>query len=484
MASKQSGSNTKKDVRNAPGRQVSKISGVEAKPNNDKPVFVCNSCNCPLNLDRSFLDVDATNLTDLGLPTPSHDVLSPTSANNTISPMSELSREIATTAKLFDLVSGAGELDHPLCEDCADSLLDQMDRELKATEELCRDYSNALSKLNKTPTEDSLKQEAKKSKSELSNLESEAARLRDELDKLESEGQHLDEEITKASNDYVKLIEEQKRHYRRYVDIKRKSCDLEDNYYSVRLSHAWADRQLNRLTQTSGLSAAFHIWHSDHFGTINGLRLGRLPTAPVDTAELNAAWGAATMLLHALAKRLNVKFRRFKPIPYGSNSYIEVISEQKHENSESASQTSSQLPNQTLPLYTTGSGIRFIWDEGYDDGMAAFAECVSQLSAAVELKSDGNVKLPYAVDERGRLHDRTSGQYFSVRSRLNSEQHWTRALKMLLTNLKWATSFVSSPYVSQPAQTLSGSPGSGRDDTETGNRNIPRNLAASPSSLN
>jgi len=43
---------------------------------------------------------------------------------------------------------------------------------------------------------------------------------------------------------------------------------------------------LDMLKQTNLYNDAFYIWHDGHFGTINGLRLGTLPTQPVRTLTL------------------------------------------------------------------------------------------------------------------------------------------------------------------------------------------------------
>ena len=69
--------------------------------------------------------------------------------------------------------------------------------------------------------------------------------------------------------------------------------------------------QLDKLKKTNVFNAAFHIWHSGHFGTINGFRLGRLPSVPVDWNELNTAWGQTVLLLHSLARNIQLQFVRY-----------------------------------------------------------------------------------------------------------------------------------------------------------------------------
>jgi beclin 1 len=86
---------------------------------------------------------------------------------------------------------------------------------------------------------------------------------------------------------------------------------------------------LAKLRKTNVFNVIFYIWHHGHFGTINKLRLGRLPSAPVDWAEINAAWGQVTLLLVSLARYMNLKFDKYRLVPYGNHSYVEVLGEKK-----------------------------------------------------------------------------------------------------------------------------------------------------------
>lgn len=82
--------------------------------------------------------------------------------------------------------------------------------------------------------------------------------------------------------------------------------------------------QLDKLSRTNVFNATFHIWHKGHFGTINNFRLGRLPSAPVDWSEINAAWGQTALLLNSLARKINLTFDRFKLVPFGNHTHILV----------------------------------------------------------------------------------------------------------------------------------------------------------------
>lgn len=94
--------------------------------------------------------------------------------------------------------------------------------------------------------------------------------------------------------------------------------------FSLESQITYVTSHLDKLKKTNVFNATFHIWHHGHFGTINKLRLGRLPSAPVDWTEINAAWGQVTLLLASLAKYMNLTFEKYRLVPYGNNSFIEV----------------------------------------------------------------------------------------------------------------------------------------------------------------
>lgn len=153
----------------------------------------------------------------------------------------------------------------------------------------------------------------------------------------------------------------------------------------------YTKNQLDKLKKTNAFNATFHIWYQGHFGTINNFRLGRLPSAPVDWSEINAAWGQTALLLSAMARKINLTFDKYKLVPYGNHSYIEVISEQKE-----------------LPLYGSG-GFRYFWDTKFDSGMAAFLECLQQFRDKVE-ERDKEFCLPYRMN-KGKIEDSSETMY-------------------------------------------------------------------------
>lgn len=93
---------------------------------------------------------------------------------------------------------------------------------------------------------------------------------------------------------------------------------------SVECQLRYTQSQLDKLKKTTVFSATFNISVVKQIGTINGFRLGRLPDQPVEWWEINAAWGQAALLLSSLASKTELEFQKYKIVPYGNYSYIQV----------------------------------------------------------------------------------------------------------------------------------------------------------------
>ena len=209
----------------------------------------------------------------------------------------------------------------------------------------------------------------------------------------------------------------------------------EDDFRSLDCQIRYAQNQMDRLRKTNVFSATFHVWHSGHFATINGFRLGRLPSIPVEWPEINAAWGQSALLLSCLSKTIGLDpFKKYQIVPYGSYSYIKVLVDDK-----------------VLPLYGTG-GFRMIFDTKYDNAMVAFLDCLSQFAA--EVQRLGAFALPYEIDPKGKIRDNNSGQWYSIKLQFNSEDSWTKACRYMLTNLKWGLAYVGMTYMKQHPDNL------------------------------
>ncbi|KAL8585049.1 hypothetical protein ACOMHN_043685 [Nucella lapillus] len=425
--------------------------------------FMCQKCRQPLKLDQTFRNLNQSLISELSVPLGSSSDESQDSVTKPFQQLSlescsedpnitkhkvpsargelsdscgftfledpgtgtmeHLSHRLRVSAALFDFMSGQSEIDHPLCEECTDSLLDRLDQELKQTEDECRDYRDFLDQLNAT---EDIEDEAALDK-ELEQLRSEEDRLVQELEKVEGEQYTVEELMAQEKGETKKLEESEAKYYREYADLKRHRMELEDEQMSIENQMQFAAAQLNKLKQVNVFNSTFHIWHSGPFGTINGFRLGRLPNIQVEWSEINAAWGQAALLLHSLARKIDLTFDRYRLVPYGSYSYIENLEWDRKKD----------VPKE-LTLYGSG-GFKFFWDTKFDQGMAAFLNCLEQLWKKI---NDGN-NMPYVI-YKDRLQDRETHNSFSVKTQFNCEEQWTKALKFMLTNLKWCLSWIQA----------------------------------------
>uniref|UniRef100_A0A9J8D495 Beclin-1 n=1 Tax=Cyprinus carpio carpio TaxID=630221 RepID=A0A9J8D495_CYPCA len=339
--------------------------------------------------------------------------------------VSEIHPTRKVTSDLFDIMSGQTDIDHPLCEECTDALLDHLDTQLSMTENECQNYKSCLELLSQLPEE-----EEASLLNALQQLKQEEESLIQELESIEVQREAVAKELAEGRNHSQLMDTEELQYQKEYCEFKRQQLELDDDLKSVDNQMRYCQIQLDRLKKTNVFNATFHIWHSGQFGTINNFRLGRLPSVPVEWNEINAAWGQTVLLLHALANKMGLCFQRYRLVPYGNHSYLESLTDKSKE----------------LPLYCSG-GLRFFWDNKFDHAMVAFLDCVQQFKDEVE-KGDTGFCLPYRMDvDKGKIEDTGgSGGSYSIKTQFNSEEQWTKALKFMLTNLKWGLAWVSSQF--------------------------------------
>lgn len=379
-----------------------------------RSLFTCQRCWVTLKLDGGFFcSLDEHTHAELSLPavrTPELDYTSEISSLENFSPsyqenaqsnhqgftvvghdvsnsnsnnIGALSHFIRKSSRLFDLVSSTSDIDHPLCEDCSDSLLNLLEQQLSQAEEECMEYKQFLSKMVKDTNFQNLTSLEVLEK-EFALMQVEESNLKSELKELTDKQAQLAKEIEDEIKEEHIVKEEEEKYWKSFSVHRNQYFHALDEQISVDCQLRFTRSNLERLKQTNAFNAAFHLWHEGHFGTINGLRLGRLPSVPVDWEEINSAWGQVTLLLSALAHKVNLVFNRYKLQPFGNQSTIEDLVE-----------------NKIYPLYGSG-GFRFLWDAKFDAGMVAFLECLQQFQLKVERtqKSEGtagrlNFQFPY-----------------------------------------------------------------------------------------
>jgi len=78
---------------------------------------------------------------------------------------------------------------------------------------------------------------------------------------------------------------------------------------------------------------------------------------------------------------------------------------------------------------------RLFWYRRFDYGMVAFLGCLKEIADHAE-SQDKKFKLPYKI-EKDKISE------MSIRIQFNNEETWTKALKYMLTNLKFLLVWVA-----------------------------------------
>lgn len=355
------------------------------------------------------------------------------------------------TTRLFEIVSARSDIDHPICVECTDLLVEGLQKRLTGSTKERDAYISFLRNLNQSiPTAEEL-QAAEKSLKD--SLEAEQAAFA-ELQSLENEKAALDAEIAALEIDSQRLDADEESFWRSRNAFALTLTEFQNERDALNMRYDHDSQQLERLQRTNVYNDAFCIGHDGYFGTINGLRLGRLANPSVDWPEINAAWGQTALLLATMAEKLGFQFQGYRLRPLGSNSRIEKI--------EYPVQTSGEPVEGAAPkvsqydLFSSGDlPLNLPWlHRRFDSGMVAFLECLRQLGRFVEKTPAAVVnprrgqtgatapapglKLPYEI-KRDRIGDASIKLGFN-----QNDETWTRACKYTLTCCKFLLAHASN----------------------------------------
>ncbi|KAF6274421.1 beclin 2 [Rhinolophus ferrumequinum] len=330
-----------------------------------------------------------------------------------------------TTRGIFDILSGEEDLVHPLCQDCTDSLLEQLDTQLTISESDSQHYKCCLE------TRESISEDEREMlQEELKDMELEEARLVQELEEVEKSRERAAVALEAAQAETETLDLQEKQYQREYGKLLWQQLELQDELRSVENRLWYAETQLAWLEKTNTFRSTFVIHHNGPLATINNFRLGCLPTVPVCWNEINAAWGQTALLLRALSSTIGLEFQRFQLIPSGNHSYLKSLTDDTVE----------------LPLFCNRGQSAYLYNK-FDQAMMAFLDCMQQFKEEAEKGASG-VYMPYRIHaEKGLMEDPgASGKFCSIRTHLNSQEQWTQALRLMLINFKWSLAWVSLRY--------------------------------------
>ncbi|KAL5970122.1 Beclin-1 [Taenia solium] len=450
--------------------------------------YYCQKCKKPLDLASDFGSSRTSDLSSIMgmfacflICSQSSEYTSGDASSPTYSPISSLDHRLQMNAYLSDIINGRTEINHPMCQECADTListqqqlLDFQKEEIACLETLVdqlkastsgrtgpsRNVADSTDRMFLIPQQSiqtslsrgSLDEESsdplKTSLTEIDEdgsyseqlhaiedtpaeeeegdattctqphyTKEELLSLQQEFVRLQRESRLLDKQI--ATNEAALLVRQAEldRMTNEYNEQRLTLMEAEESLGVLDARLNDARYQYERLRRTNVLNAAFPIWYDGHIGVINGLHLGRLASKPITWPEINGALGQCAMLVTCLAKKLSYTFKNYVIIPMGSQSKI------------------AALPNGTpLPLYNSPGSMRIFSSASFDNALVMFLDCVGQLQARVERPPV--FCLPFKILDGGRIQDR-SGSAFSIKCSTATDENWTKALKMLLMDLKY-----------------------------------------------
>ena len=362
---------------------------------------------------------------------------------------------------LFAILSSHSDIDHPMCQECTSIMLSHYATRLGSANRERDAYAGFLKSAQQNiPSEAQKRPDAKKA----------STTLFEQLEQTEVELRKLDEEIAALEEQ----LQQEEADEQAYWTSRNLTDDLlyqtNTNVTFLREKQIHDFQQLERLQRTNVYNDTFCIGHDGYFGTINGLRLGRLPNQNVDWSEINAAWGQTLLLLATVAERLRYTFHGYRLRPQGSTSRIEKL-EYPQQSPDAQRQTTSRdrglhsaaanpEPKITpLDLFSSGDMAigRLLNHRRFDSGMIAFLDCLGQLGRNVEKNSshETNSKpssrgaasrlsstkrvLPYVIEG-----DKIGGVSIKLGVGFHQDENFTKACKYALTCCKFLLAYVSN----------------------------------------
>ncbi|KAI1109408.1 autophagy protein Apg6-domain-containing protein [Nemania sp. NC0429] len=355
--------------------------------------------------------------------------------------------------RLFEILSARSDIDHPVCVECTEMLVDGLQKRLESS---VRERDAYASFLKQVQADIPSEEEVAESKRLLAQARAEEEESMNELLKLEREKAALDEEVIALEEESKKLDADEEQFWRERNTFASKLADFQNERDSINSKFDHDSQLLTKLQRANVYNDTFSIHHDGNFATINGLRLGKLSSKPIDWPEINAAWGQALLLVVTVADKLGYKFDGYEPLPMGSSSKIIKYEHISPSSSRVNAHRSGPPPapkKTALDLYCTGDlPLQMLWNRSFDKGMVAFLELVRQLGAFVHEQTKANagphaysanpLVLPYKI-EGDKIGDDRIG-HFSIRLGITNDEGWTKACKFALTCCKFLIAHASN----------------------------------------
>ncbi|KAM0455266.1 hypothetical protein ACHAPV_000558 [Trichoderma viride] len=355
-------------------------------------------------------------------------------------PQSNKRDDIDKINRLFEILSARSDIDHPVCVDCTELLVEGLQKKLDSAS---KERDAYVQYLKDTQSNQPSEEDVKAWKEALKKAEKDKAAAMAELKKLEVEKDALDDEIWALEEESQQLNKEEEKFWRERNAFATKMAEFQAERDSINAKYNNDSQLLEKLQRSNVYNDTFCISHDGSFATINGLRLGRLSNKPVDWPEVNAAWGHALLLLVTVADKLGYKFQGYDPLPLGSTSKIIRYEMPNPASSRLGARTMNAPPKKhVLELYSSGDmplGLTFMHRK-FDTAMVGFLELIRQLGVFVQQETESTgtpLTLPYKI-EGDKIGDT------SIKLGIAQDDGWTKACKLTLTCCKFLLAHASN----------------------------------------
>ena len=224
------------------------------------------------------------------------------------------------------------------------------------------------------------------------------------------------------------LLSVEAKYWQAYSSLHLYLLNVADTRDSLQCKMERIEQHLSTINSGNGLHRFnyFKICLSSSgvspIGTINGFRLGTLPTEPVEWWEVNTAWGVAVLLL----EQLRIEVLNPISLKHRKSFWIENVGPVSW--LARGSYPRVRGPSATYELVGPVSKILC---PGYDKALVLFVKCLDVVIKVLEASASGG-RPPFEISSSG---DRIGG--ISVKYGLSRDVTWTSAVQRVLENLEW-----------------------------------------------
>lgn len=167
-------------------------------------------------------------------------------------------QDLKLQIQLFDILSDQSDIDHPLCEECADFVIEQMDNQLSILENECKEYDEYLSTIEKQ--EVTSDEEVDSLKTKLSGMKDKQSAMISELRELNKQQKVLDDELERFENELTRLKVDEEKYWNEYNSVKFSLYQCEEKQAELKQKFTYAKEFYEKLQRTCVFNLAFHIW--------------------------------------------------------------------------------------------------------------------------------------------------------------------------------------------------------------------------------